>query len=115
MIPIIQENIAPNTTIYSDQWRAYNGIGELQGYNYQHLTVNHTVNFVDPISGAHTNTIEGLWGCIKTWLKTKRGVLNNKLPGYMDEYMFRANKTNKTTKDVFWKISLAIYERYSFD
>ena len=37
---------------------AYNTLGML---GYQHLTVNHTYNFVDPITGAYTNHIESVW------------------------------------------------------
>ena len=36
--------IVPGTTIISDLWVAYNTLGTL---GYQHLTVNHTSNFVD--------------------------------------------------------------------
>jgi len=31
----------------------------------QHKTVDHSKNFKDPITGAHTNNIESLWSKIK--------------------------------------------------
>ena len=43
---------------YNDLWAAYNTLGTLR---YQYLTVNHTYNFVDPITGTCTNHIESVW------------------------------------------------------
>lgn len=57
LLPIIQEYINPGSVIYSDLWRAYGGIAALpQGY--QHLTVNHSMHFIDPQTGAHTQSVE---------------------------------------------------------
>ncbi|GFX47704.1 DDE_Tnp_IS1595 domain-containing protein [Trichonephila clavipes] len=53
----VQEWIKPETTIYSDCWKSYATLGQV-GYN--HLTVNHSLNFVDPVTNCHTNTIENL-------------------------------------------------------
>ncbi len=39
-------------------WKAYN---YLEKHGYHHLNVNHSKNFEDPVTGAHTNTIEGSW------------------------------------------------------
>ncbi len=39
------------SVIYSDEWRAYSGISSVPGKNYTHKTVNHSVNFVDPVTG----------------------------------------------------------------
>ena len=46
----------------SDMWRAYGGIAAM---GYQHLTVNHQMNFVDPQTGAHTQNIERSWKAAK--------------------------------------------------
>ena len=66
MIPIIQQHVAPGTTIITDCWRAYNRLSSL---GYIHLTVNHSRQFVDPVTGAHTNGVEG------TWTHAKRATL----------------------------------------
>ncbi len=49
LIPIIQASVRPGTTIFSDEWNAYNQIGNIPGYTHQ--TVNHSQHFIDPITG----------------------------------------------------------------
>ena len=62
LLPLIQEHIAPGSIIHSDGWAAYNGIANLPVQPpYQHLMVNHSENFVDPITGACTNLVENYW------------------------------------------------------
>ncbi|XP_066959376.1 uncharacterized protein [Macrobrachium rosenbergii] len=58
LLAVIKDYIVPGTTIVSDCWRAYDC---LKDEGYVHLTVNHSMNFVDPVTGAHTNTIERRW------------------------------------------------------
>jgi hypothetical protein len=59
LLPIIQAHTAPGTTIHSDQWAAYSpGIAA-------HNTVNHSLNFVDPVTGTHTQHIESYWSRAK--------------------------------------------------
>ena len=65
--PIIQRNVAPHSIIMSDQWKAYHNISHWQGFNYIHRTVNHSVNFVNPVDGTDTQRIESNWG----WVKNK--------------------------------------------
>ena len=47
-----------------------------------HETVNHSIEFVDSTTGAHTQSIE-----IK--LKGMRGCHASELPSYIDEFMWR--------------------------
>ena len=46
LLPIIQQHTAPGTTIWSDQWRAYNALAALPGIG-GHSSVNHSLNFVE--------------------------------------------------------------------
>lgn len=87
LIPIIQQTIRPGTTIISDLWRAYNVINAI-GYN--HLTVNHSINFVDPITGANTNRIEGLWNQAKAKNRKRWGTHRSMIDSYMCEFMWRS-------------------------
>ena len=63
----------------------------LASMNYSHQWVNHSLNFVDPETGAHTNSIEGLWEIkIKRYIKAMRGMNSEHLDGYVDEFMWRS-------------------------
>ena len=61
---IISTFVEPGSTIYTDCWRGYSN-DELASLGFVHDTVNHTEHFVDPVTGVHTNTIEGSWNGMK--------------------------------------------------
>ena len=87
LLPLIQRFILPGTVVVSDLWRAYGGIGNLpQGY--LHLTVNHTVNFVDPATGATTNHIESTWQKAKQKHKERYGTARQLLQSYLTEFVW---------------------------
>ena len=88
LLPIIQTYIRPGTSVFSDEWRAYSQITSL---GLSHSTVNHSINFVDPISGAHTQNIESTWSFVKKMLR-KQGVMNTSsslFQTYLPEYLWR--------------------------
>lgn len=59
---IIEKNVDKNSIIYTDLWKGYKN---LKFHFLKHETVNHSKFFKDPITGVHTNTIEGNWCSIK--------------------------------------------------
>lgn len=83
---LVQKFVEPGTTIISDKFSPYFNLNSI---GYIHLMVNHSENFVDPYTGAHSNTIEGVWSQIKRKLKAMNGTVKSKLPCYLDEYNWR--------------------------
>ena len=67
---IIQEWVHPGTTVITDGWKGY---WNLNNYGFVHLDVKHCRNFVDPVTGAHTNCIEGTWTHAKNAARLNRG------------------------------------------
>ena len=69
----IEKYISPGSTIISDCWKGYTSLKDHE--DYEHLTVNHTYNFVDPDTGtgATTNHIERLWRDVRSTVQ-KYGV-----------------------------------------
>ena len=65
LLPLIQAHVAPGTVVHSDQWQAYNRVANLPAVSV-HQTVNHSVNFVDPVTGIHTQHIESYWNGVKS-------------------------------------------------
>ena len=62
---ILHAWIEPGTKVVSDCWGAYRDLGS-EGFT--HRTVNHSIHFVDPDTGDHTNTIEFTWRRVKVFL-----------------------------------------------
>ena len=68
--------------------------------DYVHYTVNHSETYVDPVTGAHTNTIKGMWPNVKRSCP-KLGLRANFLDGYL--YCFIWFKLTKSLgKDPFF-------------
>ena len=54
LLPLIQAHVAPGTIIHSDEWSA---VGSLPNVS-AHEIVNHSIEFINPTTGAHTQNIE---------------------------------------------------------
>lgn len=109
MLPIIQEWIEPETIIISDYWKAYNCLDD-EGFKY--LKVNHSLNFKDPISGAHTNSIESSWRAAKA-IVSSSGRRKTSIPGNLARYMFykRCEELNLNRTE-FFRLVGTLYDPY---
>ena len=76
LLPIIQAFIHPESIIMTDKWGTYNSIDQLE-QGYQHQTVNHSKNLVDPETGACTNRIESKWCQLKPKIPKRRYSFEN--------------------------------------
>ena len=97
LIQIIQDNIEAGTTIVWDYWRAYSG---LQNLGYTQFTVNHSYNFVDPSTGANTQTLESEWRAFKRSIHQGGRLGENKTDLKIGEYLWR-RETKRLNLDCF--------------
>ena len=110
LLPIIQAHIAPGSVVHSDQWRAYSQVSSLPGIA-AHNTVNHSINFVEPVTGVHTQHVESYWNRVKVKLKGMRGCHAHQVPSYLDEFMWR--ERHATTGEIaFYSIMQDIADQY---
>ncbi len=92
LMPIIKGKITPDTVVYSDGFKAYDG---LVNYGYKkHFRVKHSENeFANGTN--HINGIENFWGLCKVRLAKFRGVHKHTFYLHIKECEFRYNCRNK--------------------
>jgi transposase len=89
---VAKEFILPESTVYTDEWRGYNGLDKVNGY--QHRRINHSAG-VYVMGTTHTNTIEGFWSLVKRGIGgVYHSVSKKYLQSYLDEYSYRYNRRN---------------------
>lgn len=109
LFPILQKHVRPGTTVMSDSWAAYKKIHDDLGFDHQ--MVNHSLNFVDPLTGAHTQRIESAWSQVKRMMR-RQGVMGTSpelFPTYLAEFLWRRKFSDQ---DKFTAILDTIKEQY---
>ena len=106
LLSIILKYVRLGTIIHTDCFASYQN---LVAHGYQHLTVNHTENFVDPDTGACTNLIESTWWAIR------RGLPSNSagkkyFASHLAEYIWR--KKHRDEADQFLAFMRAAKDVY---
>jgi transposase-like protein len=84
VLALIKERIEPETTIISDCWKAYSAIPRA---GYHHLTVNNSIQVVNPTTMAQTNTIESTWRHVKVLMNPYNRKSDHSY--VLADYMFR--------------------------
>ncbi|XP_071578824.1 uncharacterized protein [Temnothorax nylanderi] len=105
LLACIKEWIMPGTTNLSDCWKSYNC---LNSEGFQHLTVNHTYNFVDPDTGAHTQHIERVWREVRANIP-KYGTRSYHVEGYLFKFLFKHAHPRAERLDNFFDVIAQMY------
>jgi transposase-like protein len=88
LYPIVKAHVLPKSTIYTDEFCAYNGLSQ-QGYKHKRV---HHAEKVYVTGDVHTNNIEGFWSILKGGIVgVYKAVGKKHLQHYVDEYAFRYN------------------------
>ncbi len=92
IMPVIQGKIDKEATLYTDKWKAYDG---LVFNGYEHKRINHSKEMVDKKDRKnHINGIENFWGWCKNRLKKFNGIKRDSFYLHIKESEFRFNYRN---------------------
>ena len=67
---VLNKYVQIGSYIWTDSFKSYN---DYSIAGYVHQSVNHSENFLDPDTGAHTQGIEHSWLGAEVWYKRSRG------------------------------------------
>ncbi|AEE88037.1 Transposase [Francisella cf. novicida Fx1] len=105
LMPIIQGKILENSTIYTDGWKAYDGL-ILNGYD--HYRIYHSHNEFARGKN-HVNGIESFWSFSKRRLAKFNGLSDDKFVLHLKECEFRWNNKDND----LYKIMLTLVRKFS--
>ena len=93
LLQIVEDHVIEGSIIQSDQWPGYSRIRS--DYRWILRSVNHSENFVDPLTGVHTQNIESCWNRIKLLIKSSKGLCGHLLDDFLAEVMWKFNNCRK--------------------
>ena len=111
VLPLVAKTVTRGSIIFSDGLAAYKN--QLTKMGFTHDYVSHQAGQYAKNSKkkklkgirVHTNTIEGVWGNFKNWIRGKKGVYRDRYPLYLYEFMWRHNTRIKApNSDIFHEI-----------
>lgn len=86
---ILQRVLLPGSEVHTDDWGAYRNLDRHVPNVTVHRIVVHQNNFVDPLTGVHTQEIESAWARLKYYVKREKGIRQLDLQDFLDEQMWR--------------------------
>ena len=86
---ILRRVLLPGSEIHTDDWAAYRNLHLHVPNVTVHRTVVHQNNFVDPITGIHTQEAESAWARLKYHIKREKGIRQGDVQDFLDEQMWR--------------------------
>jgi transposase-like protein len=104
---IIEQFVLEGSIIYTDCWRGYSFLDDSSS-QYEHSTVNHSLCFKDPVTGIHTNSIEGTWAALKSKI-SKRYRCKDGLSDHLLAFIWR-----RQNQGSIWKGLLEALKDYEF-
>jgi transposase-like protein len=111
ILPIIKDHVIPGTLIMTDEWRSYHRIPGIEGMNYKHQTVCHSRTYVDEVTGAYTNTVEGMWAHLRRWLP-QNGVRKRFISEFLWCFVYKHNR-NCTFEDFLTSLRIFSPEKFT--
>lgn len=86
LIPIISEQVTPDSIVYTDNWPAYNA---LDTSSFKHLRINHSLLFAEGRN--HINGIENFWNQAKRHMRKFNSVPQQHFYLFLKECEWRFN------------------------
>ena len=94
--PIIRKYIKEGSSVHTDEWLAYNGLGEW--FNHQ-IVIHKLKQYVN--GKITTNRIENAWSHLKRLINTYHWISRKHAQKYVDEFTFRYNTRNYSEQERF--------------
>jgi len=96
LMPIVRQLVRKQSTIYTDKWKAYDG---LVFDGYKHKRINHSKTYSNR-RGSHVNGIENFWSFAKRRLAKFNGVSRDTFLLHLKECEFRYNRKGAILKSL---------------
>ncbi len=103
LISVIKKYVKPGSLVWIGEISSYKKLPE---HRFIHESVNHSKNYIDTSTVAHTQGVERFWVDSKSWYKSSRG--NRKLlQSHLDESSWRKLRTLENNTGMLFETFLA--------